>query len=123
TTEARLERGEYLVRKIQKGMTPEQTLAEILNILRDKGADRTGAPLALGNRRAIDALIATHSVIYDGTREILYVSQGPAVAGAFLGFDLKESFAYKEPRSVAGLARDARVSDADFAKLKETNAL
>jgi hypothetical protein len=99
TTEARFERGQKLVAGL-KGLGTEQApeiVRKILDGLRDKGADEHGQPLTLGNRLAIDALIATHSVIYDSLSGILYVSTGPAVSGAFTGWDLAQSFAYRRP--------------------------
>lgn len=60
---------------------------QIVGVLRDrKGAGE--AELSLGNRRAIDALIATHSVIMDATDRALWVSEGPHLAGRYLRFDL-----------------------------------
>jgi isopenicillin-N N-acyltransferase like protein len=57
-------------------------------VLRDRtGAG--GAPLELGDRRAIDALIATPGVVMDATARALWVSEGPHLAGRFLRFDLR----------------------------------
>ena len=47
-----------------------------------------GSPLPLGNRRAIDALIATHGVVMDATARVLWVSEGPHLVGRFVRFDL-----------------------------------
>lgn len=99
TTAARFERGKRIVENL-KGLGTEQApeiVKAILAGLRDKGRDEKGQPLDLGNRQAIDALIATHSVIYDSLNGVLYVSTGPAVSGAFTGWDLAQSFAYKKP--------------------------
>ena len=61
-------------------------------------ADRRRAPRSprasaasrspLGNRRAIDALIATHSVVMDVTARVMWVSEGPHLVGRYLRFDL-----------------------------------
>lgn len=56
-------------------------------ILRDR-LGPGGAPLALGDRRAIDALIATHSVIADLHDRVLWVSAAPATQGIYEPFDL-----------------------------------
>ncbi len=50
-------------------------------------------PLGLGNRNAIDALIATHGVVVDLTEMVLWVSQGPNLTGPFAAVDLKPIFA------------------------------
>ena len=52
-----------------------------------------GAACALGDRREIDALIATHGIVADTTDRVLWVSAGPHLSGAFVRFDLKTIFA------------------------------
>ena len=57
-------------------------------ILRDrKGAD--GRALGPGNRNAIDASIATHSVVLDLTHRTAWVAASPHTLGAYLPFDLE----------------------------------
>ena len=48
---------------------------------------------ALGDRRAIDALIATHGIVADTTARALWVSAGPHLSGAFVRFDLADELA------------------------------
>jgi hypothetical protein len=53
--------------------------------------DRRGVndvELPLGDRRAIDALIATHGVIMDTQERTLWVSVSPHLLGRFVAFDL-----------------------------------
>jgi hypothetical protein len=74
----------------------------VVGVLRDKkGAG--GSELPLGDRRALDALIATHAVVLDATARALWVSEGPHLAGRFLRFDLARLLdpAY-DPRGDAG---------------------
>jgi len=120
TSVARFERGQKLVEKIQPGFDQQQAVHAVLAILRDKGTGADGRPLNLGHRRAIDALIATHSVVYDSPRDRLYVSQGPAISGPFLGYDLKQSFAKQSPVFAGELPRDPLVSDAIFERVKNS---
>lgn len=71
-------------------MTADPALA--VSLLRDhKCAD--GAACLLGDRRAIDALIATHGVVADVTARTLWVSRGPHLSGAFVKFELEKIFA------------------------------
>jgi hypothetical protein len=56
---------------------------ELVSLLRDRQGPG-GARLAPGDRRAIDAGIATHSVIADATAGVLYVAQGPHTAGRYV---------------------------------------
>lgn len=62
-------------------------VADAVSILRDR-AGPNGETLALGDRRAIDALIATHGVVIDATARVLWVSEGPHLLGRFVRFDL-----------------------------------
>jgi isopenicillin-N N-acyltransferase-like protein len=52
-----------------------------------------GVACQLGDRREIDALIATHGVVADATDRVLWVSKGPHLSGQFVRFDLKATFA------------------------------
>jgi hypothetical protein len=70
----------------------EADAARAVAILRDHQC-AGDASCALGDRRAIDALIATHGVVADTTDRALWVSAGPHLSGAFVRFDLKEVFA------------------------------
>lgn len=68
--------------------TPEGMLA----MLRDHTcAGDAGCPL--GDRRAIDAQIATHGVVADLTDRLLWVSVGPHLSGRFVRLDLRELLA------------------------------
>jgi len=61
-------------------------------ILRDRrGAD--GRDLGPGNRNAIDALIAAHSVVLDLTRRRAWVATAPHALGPYLPVDLEAVFA------------------------------
>jgi hypothetical protein len=56
-----------------------------LELLRDHGC--AGGACALGDRRAIDAFIATHGVVADLTERALWVSEGPRLSGRFVRID------------------------------------
>src|SRR5262249_18457901 len=74
-----------LVRQYRGAIDPRRAQ----EILRDKKGEG-GEPLALGNRNAMDALIATHSVIVDATSMMIWVGQGPHCLGKYVGFDLRQ---------------------------------
>lgn len=120
TTMARFNRGSEMLDllKPEKSNSPNEAVDKTLAVLRDKNAVG-GNALHLGNRGAIDAMIATHSVIYNGIDQILYVSQGPGLSGAYTGFDLKRSFAEKNPVVTAGLRQDSDVSPFKFRQVHE----
>lgn len=119
TSEARQVRGEALLATAfprgRKARKSDETA--ILAILRDKG-EIGGDPLRLGNRNAIDPLIATHSVVFDGDDRTLYVGEGPGVSGKFLGFDLDASFAAGTPIRKGSLPADPRVTPEKFADVR-----
>jgi hypothetical protein len=63
-----------------------------VELLRDRRGTG-GAALELGDRRAVDALIATHAVVMETAARRLWVSEAPHMLGRFLAFDLPTAFA------------------------------
>jgi predicted choloylglycine hydrolase len=88
TTLARRARADELVARTRAPVDASQALA----ILRDRQA-RGDQPLPLGDRRAIDALIATHGIIADTRTRTLWVSEAPHLLGRFVAFDLRRMLA------------------------------
>ena len=74
------------------GAAPARDVLDALAILRDHGCGKSGT-CALGDRRAIDPLIATHGIVADATSRALWVSVGPHLSGAFVKVDLASLFA------------------------------
>ncbi len=79
---------------LARGLRMEEVVAEGplspergVEILRDRRGP-AGRPLATGNRNAIDALIASHSVVADATSRVLWVSTSPHTQGAYRAIDL-----------------------------------
>jgi len=60
-----------------------------VEILRDRRGPG-GRPLAPGNRNAVDALIASHSVVADATERVIWVSTSPHTQGMYRAIDLFE---------------------------------
>ncbi|MGE4130725.1 MAG: C45 family autoproteolytic acyltransferase/hydrolase [Bdellovibrionales bacterium] len=118
TTVKRFERGEELLGKWPKGIQSKLAALQMLTLLRDKGVDSHGQPLHLGHRAAIDALISTHSVIWDSTEEILYVSQGPSLSGRYIGYDTRATFSRRQPVVAGELPSDPSVTTQDFENLQ-----
>jgi hypothetical protein len=118
TSVARDNRARELVAKIPTTASAQEKIHKMLELLRDKGVDENGQTLHLHNRRAIDALIATHATIYDSVHNYLYVSQGPSVAGPMLGYDLTRSFEQQKPVLIDKLERDPLVSDQLYEEIK-----
>ena len=112
TTLARRARLDELLAAVPAGSaTPASTLA----MLRDHTCARAESSCALGDRRTIDALIATHGVIADTTARTLWVSAGPHLSGRFIGFDLSRELATNvvaAPPVQRDLPEDALLHDA-----------
>lgn len=107
STLARRARGDALV----AAMPEAPTVADLVAMLRDRRAP-DGGEMQLGDRRAIDALIATHGVVFDATARALWVSEWPHVLGRFVRFDLARLLADgyapgDEPEEVVAVPADA----------------
>ncbi|HMR74870.1 MAG TPA: C45 family autoproteolytic acyltransferase/hydrolase [Polyangiaceae bacterium] len=82
---ARRKRGDVLLHSQPK------SAADAVALLRDrKAAD--GSALPLGDRRAIDGLLAAHGVVFDFSEHVLWVSEGPRLLGRFVAFELRSAF-------------------------------
>jgi len=89
---ARRARVEELVKAVAPASaTPRSAVA----MLRDH-ACAGGESCALGDRRAIDAFIATHGVLFDLTAKAAWVSEGPHLSGRFVKIDLGEIVSREE---------------------------
>jgi isopenicillin-N N-acyltransferase-like protein len=84
STVARYRRGRQLLDRIKKPAGVSDAVA----LLRDRRGIND-LRLDLGDRDAIDALIATHGVVMDTTARVLWVSEAPHLLGRFVAFDLK----------------------------------
>ena len=85
TTLARLSRAQELLAGTgARSATP----ASVLSMLRDHRC--AGAPdCSRGDRRAIDAGIATHGIVADTAARVLWVGTGPHLDGPFVRLDLR----------------------------------
>lgn len=88
TTLARRARADELVARVPEPVDARKAVA----ILRDRRA-AGGEPLPFGDRRAIDASIATHGVVFDTQTKTLWVSEAPHLSGRFVAFDLERMLA------------------------------
>ena len=88
STMARRARGDELVASVPPhgGDVPR-----MVAMLRDHLC-ASGQACALGDRRTVDALIATHGVVADTEDRVLWVSSYPHLSGKFVKFDLKSVF-------------------------------
>ncbi|MBV9949004.1 MAG: hypothetical protein JOZ69_19300, partial [Myxococcales bacterium] len=98
-----------------------------LDILRDHGC-ADGAPCALGDRRAIDSLIATHGVVADLTRRELWVGVGPHLSGRFVKVDVGALLSANpdpgdDPAAAESMPEDPILEDGRYARAKGAGAV
>jgi isopenicillin-N N-acyltransferase like protein len=96
---------------------PPLTAGDAVGLLRDRRG--TGdQPLPLGDRRAIDALIATHGVVMDTKRRTLWVSEAPHLLGRFVAFELERAFAVdydpKRASALSPIPADALLTSGEY---------
>ena len=112
TTVARRARLDELLPAVREGTA---TPATMLATLRDRTCAASEGTCPIGDRRTLDALIATHGIVADTTAKILWVGVGPHLAGKFVGFDLGREFATNDSHvrsvQVADLPEDPLLQD------------
>ena len=85
----------------------KNTVQKTVNILRDrKGLHNTD--IGDGNEKAINQLIAHHSIVFEPQKRLVWVSTTPWQLGAYVAYDLKKIFA------LHGLKQDIEVSDSNL---------
>ncbi len=84
TTLARRARIDELVRALPPESVTPRAMVELLRDHRCAGAETC----PLGDRRAIDAFIATHGFVADLTSRAMWVSEGPRLSGRFVKIDV-----------------------------------
>jgi isopenicillin-N N-acyltransferase-like protein len=101
STLARRARGDELV----QGLDHPATAVDVVRMLRDRRGPG-GRELPLGDRHAVDALIATHAVVMETAARRLWVSEAPHALGRFLAFDLERLLGPSEDAGNAGAPED-----------------
>jgi len=72
----------------------KNTVQKTADILRDRGGLHN-ENIGLGNEKAIDQLIAHHSIIFEPQKLLVWVSTSPWQLGEYVAYDLKKVFAIK----------------------------
>ena len=114
-------RGEQLLARLHH----PATVFNLVHMLRDR-CGVNDAPLALGDRRAIGALIAAHGVVMDVTARKIWVSEAPHLLGKFVEFDLKPRFEPNYVPSVSApaapsIAADPLLTSGEYSRWKRTH--
>jgi len=100
---------EYRYQRLQQLLdaTPRNTVQRTVDILRDRQG-MNNADIGLGNEKAIDQLIAHHSIVFEPKKRLVWVSTFPWQLGKFVCYDLNKVF------SLAGMKTDREVSDSSL---------
>jgi isopenicillin-N N-acyltransferase like protein len=121
STLPRRTRGDELLSRLPDQVTPPEAVADAIAMLRDR-AGSGDAKLSLGDRSAINALIATHGVVMDTKRRILWVSESPHLLGRFVAFDLKRAFAVdydpEHAPELDSIPEDPLLTSGDYARFR-----
>lgn len=80
------------------------TVQKTVSILRDRGGLHN-ADIGLGNEKAINQLIAHHSIVFEPKKGMVWVSTSPWQEGQYVAYDLNKIFA------MHGLTSDHEVYD------------
>jgi tetratricopeptide (TPR) repeat protein len=85
----------------------KNTVQKTVNILRDrKGLHNTD--IGDGNEKAINQLIAHHSVVFEPQKRIVWVSTAPWQLGEYVAYDLNKIF------KLGGLKQDIEIADSNL---------
>lgn len=85
----------------------KNTVQKTINILRDqKGLN--GTNIGMGNEKAINQLIAHHSIVFEPKKLIVWVSTSPWQLGEYVAYDLNKIFA------LHGLKEDHEITDSSL---------
>lgn len=109
--------------ELVSGVAPRSaSVTSAVTMLRDHSC-AGGAGCSLGDRRTIDALIATHGVVFDLTAKAAWVSEGPHLSGGFVKIDLPTIVSTKEGKvptlELEEIAADEVLSDGRYAEGRE----
>lgn len=82
----------------------KNTVQKTVDILRDRKGLH-GADIGQGNEKALNQLIAHHSIVFEPKKLLVWVSASPWQLGSYVAYDLNKIFALK------GLKEDREVAD------------
>ena len=82
----------------------KNTVQKTVNILRDRKGLHN-ADIGDGNEKAINQMIAHHSVVFEPQKLMVWVSTSPWQLGQYVAYDLKKIFA------MHGMQKDTEVAD------------
>jgi isopenicillin-N N-acyltransferase like protein len=121
STLPRRSRADELLTRLPARLSTREAVSGAIALLRDRKGpgDRN---LSLGDRSAINALIATHGVVMDTKQRVLWVSESPHLLGRFVAFDLKRMLAAdydpEHPGELAASTEDPLLTSGEYARVR-----
>jgi hypothetical protein len=85
----------------------KNNIQKTVDILRDRGGLHN-EDIGLGNEKAINQLIAHHSVVFEPQKLVVWVSTSPWQLGEYVAYDLKKVF------SKSGMGKDQEICDSSL---------
>ncbi|HMG82859.1 MAG TPA: C45 family peptidase [Ferruginibacter sp.] len=85
----------------------KNTVQKTVNILRNRKG-MNGEDIGMGNEKAVNQLIAHHSIVFEPQKLIVWVSTSPWQLGQFVAYDLNKVFALK------GMKTDQEIIDSNL---------
>jgi isopenicillin-N N-acyltransferase like protein len=82
-----------------------------------------GDTLGMGNPRALNQLLAHHSVVMQPESRLYFISSSDFQLGTFLGYDLKKTFQTKHIQLVDSIPQDAFVTSNSYQEFKAFKAV
>lgn len=93
------------------------TPKDAVKVLRDQ-KDYGGTSLGMGNPRAINQLIAHHSVVIQPASEIFYISTNDYQLGEYIGYDLNDIFKTGKVNRTQTIPADPFLNSKDYKSFK-----
>ncbi|WP_290799176.1 C45 family peptidase [Flavihumibacter sp. UBA7668] len=99
----------YRYKRVQELLAEakQNTVEQTIQILRDTRGQQ-GADIGLGNEKAINQLIAHHSIVFEPNKRLVWVSTAPWQEGQFVCYDLKRVL------SMRGLKEAREITDSSY---------
>ncbi len=97
---------DYRYRRLEEllNATPKNSVAKTVRILRDRSG-MENSDIGQGNEKAVNQMIAHHSIIFEPQKQLVWVSTGPWQLGEFVCYDLNKVF------SLAGMKSNQEIAD------------
>ncbi|MES2891110.1 MAG: C45 family peptidase [Bacteroidota bacterium] len=90
----------------------KNTESKTVAILRDRGG-LNNSDIGMGNEKAINQLIAHHSIVFEPEKLLVWVSTSPWQLGQYVAYDLKKVFAMQGMQQSQEIAVDSLTIPAD----------